>query len=299
MLKVVGSINLDETVALERFPSTGETVSAIELSLSGGGKGANQAIAAHLAGASVELIGAVGRDAAAQQAVNYINKIGLRAKLLECNDYPTGRAIIFVDKTGDNIITVISGANEKISTDHIDQFVANISKHDTLLLQQEIPYAINRRALRFAAEKEAFTVLNISPFSNETYDLAPLVSMIVANEHEASLLLDANLEDLAPEKILSFAKQNNQEIVVTFGEKGAVAATPKGVFSSKAPPIKPKNTVGAGDAFCGYLCAELDMGRPLQDALDKAVSAGSKTCLANGAQESIPRSADIEIGFRT
>src|SRR5690606_16329485 len=197
-------------------------------------------------------------------------------------------AMIFVDAEGENVIAILPGANGSVSPDDADAGLDRLGPGDIVLVQQEVPQAATRRALEIAREKGARSVLNTAPFLPDTAELAPLADIVVANETEFSLLtgrpiaeLDAAMED--------WVNKTGRTIVVTLGADGARARTPDGAISVAAHPVKPVDTVGAGDTFCGYLAASLEAGMDLEKSMRRAAIAGSLACLNPGAQPAIPQ----------
>ena len=293
MITVFGSTNLDQIGTVTRLPKPGETVAGGTFSMAPGGKGANQALAARRAGADVRHVSAVGDDAFADLALALLKDGGVDLSGMRKAEVATGIAMIFVDAAGENVIAILPGANGTVSPADAEAGLVGLSAGDTLLVQQEVPQAATRRALELAREKGARSILNTAPFLPDTAKLAPLADIVVANETEFSLLsgrpidqLDAAMQD--------WVNRTGRTIVVTLGPEGARARTPDGPIAVQAHKVKPVDTVGAGDTFCGYLAAGLDAGHDLGTALRRAAVAGSLACLKPGAQPAIPMKADVD-----
>jgi ribokinase len=291
MIICAGSVNLDLIARVPRLPQPGETLAGTSFSMAPGGKGANQALAARRAGRPVAMFGAVGDDANAVPALALLDEAGidLAGVKKRTGDVPTGVALILVDdKSGENEIVVIGGANATLGSDISDMIAW--ADHSTVLLQMEIPDAANHAVLAAARGADARTLLNIAPYAPGAGDLASMADITIANETEFDALAEATGLDGASrhEKALDFANRHGATIVVTLGADGAFAATPDGLVNVNAPLIEPVDTVGAGDTFCGYLATGLDEGLGLADAMTLAARAGALACLARGAQPAIP-----------
>ncbi len=293
MITVFGSTNLDQVGTVSRLPKPGETVAGGTFSMAPGGKGANQALAARRAGARVQHVSAVGDDAFAGMALELLEAGGVDLSRMRKAETATGIAMIFVDADGENVIAILPGANGTVSAADADQGLTHLGATDTLLVQQEVPQAATRRALEIAREKGVRSLLNTAPFLPDTAELAPLADIVVANETEFSLLTGRPIGELDA-AMADWVQRTGRSIVVTLGPDGARARTPDGAIAVPAHKVKPVDTVGAGDTFCGYLAAGLDAGLHLEAALRRAAVAGSLACLKPGAQPAIPMAADVD-----
>lgn len=259
---VVGSLNLDLVARVARHPSPGETVAGGRLTTFPGGKGANQALAAARAGARTRLVGRIGDDA---EGTSYV--AGLAERGVDCRAVRstpgelTGRAMIAVDRLGENSIVVCSGANGQLTADDID--VAAVAQADVLLVQFEAPLEAVHRAVEVAAAAGVQVVLNASPWIDPPRELIAQADVIVVNEHEAVAL--GNVPG---------------SVCVTLGSRGARWAG----YEVPAPVIEAVDTTGAGDAFAGTLAAGLARGAGPDAVLRAAVAAGAAACGHNGAQ---------------
>lgn len=292
MITVLGSANLDLIGTVSRIPHPGETVPGAGFATAAGGKGANQALAARRAGATVRMFAAVGDDAFAAEATAELTAGGVDLTALRrVPGTKTGVAMIFVDTAGENVIAILPGANGTMSTADAEAALAGMARGAILLLQQEIPQDATGRALDLARQQGVISILNTAPFLETTPELAARASIVIANETEFALLagdgkpLQALMQD--------WARSRQQTIIVTLGAEGARAATPDGWISVPAFPVKPVDTVGAGDTFCGYLAAGLDSGLDLEAAMRRAAVAASLACLKPGAQPAIPMQSEV------
>nr|WP_295890671.1 ribokinase [uncultured Devosia sp.] len=297
MITVFGSTNLDQIGTVSRLPKPGETVAGGTFSMAAGGKGANQALAARRAGASVRHVSGVGSDAFAELALALLRQDGVDLSAMKVVEGATGIAMIFVDSHGENVIAILPGANGAMTPGDADTALAGVSG-GVMLLQQEIPQAATERALDLARAQGITSILNTAPFLDSTATLAPKAAILIANETEFALLTGRGIAELDA-AMGDWASQHNQTVIVTLGGDGARAVTAEGRrISVPALPIKPVDTVGAGDTFCGYLAAGLDAGLDLESAMRRAAVAASLACLKPGAQPAIPRADEVAAAMR-
>jgi ribokinase len=294
MITVLGSIGFDLTTISDRLPSPGETLVGTGFVSGPGGKGANQALAARRAGAVTRMVGAVGKDAFAPQALEMLRSGGVDLTRVEERDAPTGIALIFVGGTGENMIVISQGANAAVTSQQAS--AAPLAAGDHLLLQLEIPIEAVASGIMQAQGVGAVSILNTAPFNPAAANLMMDADITVANETEFDLACEAlGLEGADRNaRMQAFVQRSGKTVIVTLGSEGALAASPSGVISVPALKIKPIDTVGAGDTFCGYFGAALDAGLDLETAMRRASAAGSLACLKPGAQPAIPSKADVD-----
>jgi ribokinase len=292
VILVFGSINVDLVVRVPRWPRPGETLPGDSFAALPGGKGANQALAARRAGATVALAGAVGNDAFATQALAGLAEANVDLTAVRAVTAPTGIALVQVDATGQNCITIVAGANAHADPDAIaDTLLAPVT---TLLLQLEVPLEATVDIVARARARGARIVLNAAPARALPASLLSAIDVLIVNEIEAASLaaalgMHAMPEALAPAMLRRFGCAT----VITLGAQGALAATSGRLLRLAAPPIQVVDTTGAGDAFVGALAAALDRGTQWPRALAEGVAAGSLACATAGAQPSLPPAAAI------
>jgi ribokinase len=296
MITVFGSINMDLIATTARLPKPGETVTGTGFSTAAGGKGANQALAARRAGASVRMAGAVGSDSFADGALALLKQAGTDLSLTKTVGEPTGTAHILVGGDGENVIVVVASANGTVSTDDAQSAVETMRAGDTLMLQLEIPASSVEKALVAAKSKGITSIINIAPLTADAARLGRMADIVVANETEFELL--AGREGLSASEredaMRALARETGQTVIVTLGADGVVAVRGGNVHRAKGLKIEPVDTVGAGDTFCGYLAASLDAGLDFDAALRRAAVAGSLACLNPGAQPAIPLATEVD-----
>jgi ribokinase len=301
VILVFGSINVDIVMRVPRLPVAGETVLGGTYLVAPGGKGANQACAAaRAAGATVHvsMIGLVGDDAWADVALSEMRAAGVDLTGVGLGPGGTGCASILVDAAGHNAIAVASGANMAVRADAVPE--AALGPDTTLLLQMEVPAAANWTLIRRARARGARIVLNIAPAPEPAGavpgDCLDAVDVLVMNEVEAAAVRGrpGTPRELASE----LAARHGLVCVITLGAAGAVAVAASGAFEGAwqigALAITPLDTTGAGDCFAGALAAALGTGQDLPRALRYASVAAGLSCLAPGAQPSLPGREAIE-----
>lgn len=286
---VVGSLNVDLTVAAPRIPAPGETVLGGELQVSPGGKGANQALAAARAGAATALVGAVGQDAFAAQALHLLQAAGVNLSAVRAVPGATGVALITVASGGENAITVASGANAGLEAAHLP---SDLGPYSHLLLQQELPPAVTLAAAQRARAAGLRVLLNAAPSRDTAPELLAATHHLIVNEHELSALAGGEGEVSVQARAL--LARGPEAVTVTLGAQGSVTVTAGTTHILPVHPVAVTDTTGAGDTFCGVLAARLQTGDPLPHALHWAGVAAALACTRRGAQAAMPLWPEVE-----
>jgi ribokinase len=291
---VLGSLNMDISVTVPRLPAPGATVLGSAARFTPGGKGANQAVAAARLGAGVRMIGCVGDDGFGRQLVAALREEGIDADAVRIvANAPTGLAMISVDESGENIITVAPGANHLLGPHEVRAAAEN--DHDILVVSAEIPVP----AIKAALARNGRTVLNLAPVPPEPRELlsnSKTLDWLVVNESEAAAVLGHPVSGLpAAERAAAelVAATAARHAVVTAGAHGAALAGPDGRHTIPAFGVEAKDTVGAGDTFVGALAVALAAGVTAPEATRAAAAAGATAVTRPGAQTGMPRPADI------
>lgn len=274
---VVGSVNSDLTFTVRALPRPGQTALASGLSTSPGGKGGNQAVAAARAGATVQLVAALGSDGVAEQLRRHLAANGVGLDAVVAVPGPSGSAVIFVDSSAENTVVVAPGANAALSVDSAD-VRAVIADSDVVLLQLEIPVPTAIAAARVARAAGAVVVVNASPAGAPPHDLLALSGMadvVVVNEIEAG-------EWHWPVP----------HLVITRGARGASYLGDGERFDVPAPAVRAVDTTGAGDVFAGVLAAHWLDGH--ETALRRACAAATLSTLVPGAGDCAPYAEAID-----
>ncbi len=293
MITVFGSLNADLVCPVEHLPAPGETVTGPGYSVVPGGKGANQALAAALAGAPVRFVGAVGRDGFREPALSSLKTGGVDLSALADSDRQTACAFIGVDPKGENQIIVASGANLDARAAQLEGL--SLGAGDLLLLQMEVTPAENWRAVEIAKAAGARVVLNLAPAGVVPPPVLQQVDVLIVNETEASqLAAQLGLPETAPEQIAArLAADFVRCCIVTLGAAGVAAFGTGGTHRLPALAVEVVDTTAAGDAFVGGFAAALHRGAPMDAALAQGIVAGGLACRKLGAQSSLPTAAEI------
>ncbi|MGH7412802.1 MAG: ribokinase, partial [Candidatus Rokuibacteriota bacterium] len=260
---MIGSANLDFTVALPRLPRVGETVSAGTLLVNRGGKGANQAVAARRLGADVRLIGCVGEDDAGGEIRRGLLEQGIGVDgLVAAPGAATGTALIFVDAEGRNQIGVAPGANHQLTVEMARRGEDAIAWAEVALCQLEVPMPVVRWALETARRHGVTTVLNPAPVQELSDELLGLVDYLTPNAGEVMALTGIEVRDLdsGRQAAARLVERGAGTVIITLGEQGALVCDGGSVLHYEAFPVEAVDTTGAGDAFNGALAVGLAAG---------------------------------------
>lgn len=293
MIIVFGSINLDIMVPVERMPVPGETVLGGDCIMSPGGKGANQAHAARLAGADVALVGKVGGDAFAEPALTCLRAAGVDlGRVGRSATHPTGCATIWVDAEGGSTIVVSPGANRGLKASDLDD--ETLARASLLLLQQEVPMDEMAEVAARAHRAGLRVVLNAAPAMPVPDGLLACVDDLIVNEIELrQIAASAGLGDASP---AALASRTGTRVVATYGAQGLVHHHDGTELRLPAHAVEAVDTTAAGDTFVGVYCACLARGLAEADALGFANRAAALACTRRGAQASQPGWDEIAAG---
>ena len=295
MIIVFGSLNMDLLMEVPVLPEPGQTVLSPGYVVKPGGKGNNQAVAAARAGAEVMMVGRVGEDDFGRQLIGNLNANGVNAAGVKTCGEPTGIACVCVDHSGANFITVGTGANRLAQASQIPEAALH-SAGTTLVMQMEVPAEENWALIDHAGECGATTLLNVAPAAAVPPNVLTKLDYLIVNEVEAEPVATAigvpAGDPLSTAQAI--ARHGDLTCVITLGKAGSVAAGPSGAWTVEAMQIVPVDTTGAGDAFTAVFAAALDETDDLSTALHRATVAAALTCLALGAQESLPTATAID-----
>ena len=288
----IGSMNLDLVYSVDHIVQPGETEASFSLNTFLGGKGMNQSVALAKAGVEVYQGGMIGEDG--QPFLDACAEYGVHAEYIRKVEGKSGHAVIQIDKNAQNCILLYGGANQMLTTEYVDQVLANFQAGDILLLQNEVnqlPYIVDK-----AYEKGMQIALNPSPF-NEKLDAVDMkkISIFLLNEVEGGQI--TGLTD--PQEIIAKMKQNFPEarIVLTLGKDGAIYVEGDEQHFQPIFPVKAVDTTAAGDTFTGYFLAGLMEGMPMADVLKMSAKASSIAVTREGAAPSIPYREEVEAAL--
>lgn len=300
MIIVFGSLNMDFSITLDALPEPGETVLSSDYILTPGGKGANQALAAARYGARVALIGRVGTDNYGKTVRESLKSNGVIVSGVAYSDtHPTGCAMVAKDRTGENQIIVMSGANIEAVHDQVPDEI--LLKQNMLLMQMELPVEQTVTLLERAKARGVTTIMNLAPAIMIPKKAMGHLDYLIVNSIEARQIaekLQLKTDNSALKLAQALAIEGRMTCLVTLGSKGAVAVTKEGeVWACPIMKLDQSEVVdisGAGDAYCGTFAAAIHDGKTLAEAMQLASIAGSLTCLKKGTQAAMPFIDDIK-----
>ncbi len=289
---VVGSVNLDVVVPVERHPAPGETVLGGDHEQLPGGKGANQAVAAARLGCAVAFVGRVGADDPGRRLRATLDREGVDTRALRDDDAPSGLAMISVAPGGENTIVVSPGANGRVGAPDVRDAADLLARAAVTLVQLEIPPEAVTAAARAAG---GTLVLNPAPARDLDPEVLARAGVLVPNRTELGLLAGTDPPRGADEAAAVAATIDGPgAVVVTLGEHGAVVVEGGQGEHVPAPRVDAVDTTGAGDAFCGALADALARGADLVEAVRWAVRAASLSVTRAGALGAMPTRAEVE-----
>jgi ribokinase len=293
-LVVIGSLNTDLLVRVRALPGPGETITGGVFEMAGGGKGANQAVAAARAGASVAMVGAVGADEFGERLLEELAGEGVSvAGVVRLPGAATGLAAIVVDEEGENQIAVASGANHAFGAGHLERAFGelDLSRARCALLSLEVDDEVVVEGAERAAAGGMAVVVNPAPARPLPPELVALRPIVTPNEGEAAEL--TGREDPA-EAAAAMVESGAAAALVTVGEQGVFVADGTRVERIEPPAVPVRDTTGAGDTFSGVLAAGLARGWELDRAARWATAAAALSVTKSGARGGMPAASEIE-----
>jgi len=295
---VVGSLSADLTVFGSPLPRPGETVIADSVSITLGGKGANQALAAGRAGVPTYMVGAVGDDLFRGLTLDALTRDGVNTEAVAVLAGSTGVAHIRVDaRTGQNDIAIVPGSNGQVTPEMAVRGLRRLADRvGVVLLQLEIPIETVLEAARVAKDLGCRVILDPAPAQVLPDEVWRQVDVVSPNETEAEVLTGIRTvdHDSAARAGQWFVDRGAGAAVVTLAERGVVVVTADGVTPYPAFAVTPVDTTAAGDAFAGTLGAGLARGTPWEEALVRALAAGALAVTVRGASPSLPTAQQVD-----
>ena len=294
---VIGSLNMDMTVKVEELPKLGETIFGNDFYESCGGKGANQAVAVSKLGMKTEMIGMVGKDSQGEKLIQNLNKYGIISDNVIKSDELTGRAIITVDKKGDNNIIVIPGSNFKITKEHIQAKQDVIASSDVVILQNEIPSETVEFSLLKAKELGKITIFNPAPARKLSEKVFKNTDYLILNETEMEEIFEIKFNDEEYTEKISIKKKKYgiKNIILTLGDKGSILfSEDNNIKKYDVYKVKAVDTTAAGDSFIGAFTMKICESGNSDEAIKYATAVSAIVVTRQGAQDSIPTREEIE-----
>lgn len=295
---------MDLVARMAKLPRPGETVHGDVFQTIPGGKGANQAVAAARLEARVTMIGRVGDDPFGVTLKQSLAEYGVSVEhVMSTEGCSSGVALIGVDSTGANSITVIAGANGKLTPDDVAQRADVIASADAVVMQLETPVETIARAIQLAQQQRVRVILDPAPAPAGVLPQALYsVDLISPNQTEAEALTGMVVHDLdsAVQSARQLQRNGARDVVLKLGEMGALVCTAEGIVTHvPAESATVVDTTAAGDAFTAGLAVALSEGRPLVDAARYGCAAGTLACTIFGAQPAMPDRDAVERFLRT
>ena len=295
-ITIVGSYNVGLFLKGERLPKKGETIIGDSFQESGGGKGSNQAVAAALLGADTSFVCRIGDDQYGQNALKMYGKFGISTDYVFMDQtIHSGISVILIDNAGNNMISVVPGANYRLSKTDIDS--ASLLFRSSVMVGFQLENKLDTvlYGIRVAKETGAQVILDPAPALVLPDDIFPLLDYIKPNETEATTItgIPVNDVDSAVRAGKWLVEHGVKTAIVTLGEAGAVAVDEKGACHYPAPKVNCVDATGAGDIFSGAFMCALSQGESFADAIVFANHAAALACTKLGVIEAIPSRDDV------
>ena len=294
---VLGGINIDLVAMSPRFPQTGETVVGNRFLTYGGGKGANQAVAAARMGGRTSMVGRVGDDIFAPQALRALVDSGVNVETVGVTQgESTGIAVITIDDMAQNQIIQVLGANNTCGKEEADHVLALLDEASALLVQLEVSVELSLRCAQAARDRGVRVILDPSPVRPLPEAFYSCCDIITPNETDAQALVGKPVTDPASagDAARILLERGVGAAIITLGPQGSLCATSEGSEFIPAFSVNGIDSVGAGDAFNGALAVALAEGFDLGRAVRIASAAGALSVTRSGAQDSMPTRAEVE-----
>lgn len=297
-IAILGSINVDTTYHVERFPQPGETISAISKSSAPGGKGANQAVAAARSGAKTYFVGKVGDDNEGKFMLEALKEEHVDTDCIVVDKvHGTGTAMVTLDVNGQNHIMVYGGANQALLKEDLENTDKVLDSADFLISQFETPQDVTTAAFKEAKNHGVITFLNPAPAHEIDPEVLKYTDIIAPNETESAILtgIKLNGEDSMLKTAEYFADKGVDNLLITLGSRGVFYSTPNGHGLVPAFKVKAVDTTAAGDTFVGAMASQLHTNLDnIEEALVYGQRASSLTVQKMGAMPSIPFGDQVE-----
>ena len=288
-IAVVGSANVDLTTFTDEFPRPGETIFGLRFDLGFGGKGANQAVAARLCGADVSMVARVGSDLFGPATIRNFKRLGIGAQQVKIvKGVASGVAPIFVEKSGQNRIIVVKGANDRLRPADVDAAAPLLKRADCIVLQFEIPLPTVYYTIRFAHKHGIRCILNPAPGQPVDMKQVAHLDYFVPNESEAEAITGMpvrNVED-AKRCAAALLGAGIGRVIITLGANGSLLAGLDGMVHVPPFDVATIDSTGAGDAFIGSFAVFLGEGKQEREAVSRANLYAALSTTSVGTQKS-------------
>lgn len=294
---VIGSLNIDLVVSVDRFNIAGETITGLGSEKYYGGKGANQAVALGKLGADVSLFGVVGDDDNGHKYIQHLARNGVNTENIKMyKNEVTGSALIEVDNKGENRIIIIPGANSKLDNDYFESVKESLLNYDIFLFQLESPLSVVEKIIRYLFENNKIVILDPAPAQELSDELLKCVDYITPNASELELLSKQNI-DGASEILLAargLIKKGVKNVIAKSGSNGSYLIDSSEFSHIEAFKVNSVDTIAAGDAFNAGLSYALSIGEEIKIAIKIGNAVGALTTLGKGAQNTMPSIKEVK-----
>lgn len=296
---VVGSSNTDLIIKVPEIPRPGETLLGGEFQTFPGGKGANQAVAAARGGGDVVFIASVGNDSYGDDSVKGYKLDNINTENIKiCKGIPSGIAMITISDSGENAITVASGANAQLKPEDLDEAEEAFLEAEYMLIQLETPLETVQKAVDICSEFDTKVILNPAPAAELPDEILSKIDIITPNETEAERLTGVKVtgENEARKAAEKLHKSGIKTVIITLGAGGAFLSDQITGLVKRVPgfEVEAVDTTAAGDVFNGQLAVALAEGLSLEDAIRLAHAGAALSVQKLGAQSSIPRREETD-----
>ena len=297
-ITVLGSYNQDITMITPKIPRKKETISGAVMHLNPGGKGNNQANAAHKLGADVLLIAKIGKDPFGTSAIQHFKSAGMGTNgILQDEYYRTGTAMILVDEQSrENMIVVAPGANHHISIEEVENLRIQIEASDICIFQFENNLDAILHVMQIAYQVKKTIILNPAPMRHPfPKEVFKFVNILIMNEIEAASISnqEVNSKETAIKAAKSIGKDRNLIAVITLGGMGVVAWDGSKEYYHPSYKVEVKDTTGAGDAFIGAFSVEYGKSKNLSRSLKFASATAAIKITRIGASSGNPTLEEV------
>lgn len=297
MICVIGSMNMDLVVNVDKIPIPGETRTGKSFATISGGKGANQAVAASRMGSEVFMVARVGDDIFAETLKNELAESKVNTDHVKAEkDSASGVALISVDEEGQNNIIVVPGANYSLTERSIDEASDAIEKSQIVVLQNEIPKETVSYTLSKAKKMGKITVLNPAPARELDDEDFKNIDFLIPNEHELESLTNepAKTEEQLIMSAMKLIEKGTGHIIITLGENGCLYIGKDSQKHFSAYKVKAVDSTAAGDSFIGGFCSSYEKDGDIEKAIDTGQKTAAMSVMKNGAQSSIPTKEEFD-----
>lgn len=297
-IAVIGSYAVGATIRCKRFPTAGQTVPGYGFEMMHGGKGSNQAVAAHRMGADVLYATCIGDDSFGQMCLDLYHKEGIKTDFIRksTKGTATGAGLIYVNEDGENEIVIGLGANNEFTPEDIDRIFPEIEQCKVLLMQLEMPVETVLHAAKRCKKAGISFVLNPAPFRELPEEIFQYCDYITPNQTEARQMLGISLsENISDEEVgQRLRKRGIRNVVMTLGERGTLLVTENGTTVVPGLSVSAVDTTGAGDTFSGAFCVALAEGKRLEEAAKFGNVAAGLAVTRYGVVDSIPYRVEVD-----